>query len=98
MKTFFAERQFEVMNGLGEGPLWHPIKHRLYWTDILTGTLYRADPLEGTFEKMFFDLLISAFAFARSLHLKNMSSEGSSLMVKEPDFGLTTVQKGRISS
>ena len=28
----------------GENPLWHPIEHRLYWTDIPAGRLYRYDP------------------------------------------------------
>jgi sugar lactone lactonase YvrE len=65
MKTFYAERLFDVMNGLGEGPLWHPIEHQLYWTDILTGTLYRASPEKDSYEKMFFDLQIGAFAFSK---------------------------------
>ena len=65
MKTFYAERLFDVMNGLGEGPLWHPIEHQLYWTDILTGTLYRASPEKDSYEKMFFDLQIGAFAFRK---------------------------------
>jgi len=65
MKTFHAERLFPVMNGLGEGPLWHPVENKLYWTDILTGTLYRADPSMGNFEKRFFNLQIGAFAFRK---------------------------------
>lgn len=65
MKTFFAERLFEVMNGLGEGPLWHPIEHRLYWTDILTGTLYQANTSLMSYEKTYFDLQIGAFAFRK---------------------------------
>ena len=65
MKTYFAERLFHVMNGLGEGPLWHPLEHKLYWTDILTGTLYRADFSLENYEKTFFDLQIGAFAFRK---------------------------------
>ncbi len=65
MKTFFANRLYGVMNGLGEGPLWHPVENKLYWTDILTGTLYQANPTEKTYEKMFFDLQIGAFAFRK---------------------------------
>lgn len=65
MKTFIAKSLFEVMNGLGEGPLWHPVENQLYWTDILTGTLYHANPAEKTYEKMFFDLQIGTFAFRK---------------------------------
>lgn len=65
MKTYFAERLFQVMNGLGEGPLWHPLEQKLYWTDILTGTLYRTDFSLENYEKTFFDLQIGAFAFRK---------------------------------
>lgn len=29
---------------LGEGPVWHPVEHVLYWLDILEGRLHRYDP------------------------------------------------------
>lgn len=29
---------------IGENPLWHPLEHRLYWTDIPRGKLFRYDP------------------------------------------------------
>lgn len=32
---------------LGEGPLWDPSADRLYWVDILSGTLHRYDPRVG---------------------------------------------------
>ncbi|MBN1813378.1 MAG: SMP-30/gluconolactonase/LRE family protein [Anaerolineae bacterium] len=35
---------------LGEGPLWHPIERRLYWTDITSGRLLRYDPASGAHE------------------------------------------------
>lgn len=31
----------------GEGPLWHPMEKRVYWTDIPTGRLFRYDPHSG---------------------------------------------------
>ena len=30
---------------LGENPLWHPGHKRVYWTDILRGTIYYFDPM-----------------------------------------------------
>jgi sugar lactone lactonase YvrE len=35
---------------LGEGPLWHPLDRRLYWTDITGGRVLRYDPASGTHE------------------------------------------------
>ena len=32
---------------IGEGPLWHPMEQRLYWTDITTGRMFRYDPATG---------------------------------------------------
>jgi len=29
---------------VGEGPLWHPVEQRVYWTDIDTGRLFHYDP------------------------------------------------------
>ena len=34
--TIFDERNC----GLGEGPLWHPLRQQLFWFDILAGKLY----------------------------------------------------------
>ena len=32
---------------VGEGPLWHEDEQRVYWTDIVTGRLFRYDPATG---------------------------------------------------
>ncbi len=32
---------------VGEGPLWHPMEKRVYWTDILTGRLFWYEPATG---------------------------------------------------
>ena len=37
----------------GEGPLWHPLDKRLYWTDIHTGRMFRYDPLSGKHEQFY---------------------------------------------
>ena len=34
----------------GEGPLWHPMEKRVYWTDIPAGRVFRYDPATGTHE------------------------------------------------
>lgn len=36
-----------------EGPLWHPIEQRLYWTDIPQGQVFRYDPASGSHEQVY---------------------------------------------
>jgi len=38
---------------VGEGPLWHPLEQRLYWTDINTGRLFRYEPASGKSEQCY---------------------------------------------
>jgi sugar lactone lactonase YvrE len=38
---------------VGEGPLWHPMERRVYWTDIDTGRLFRYEPATGAHEQIF---------------------------------------------
>ena len=40
----------DVACGLGEGALWHPVEHCLYWVDIDQGKLYRYKPAGGRCE------------------------------------------------
>jgi len=37
----------------GEGPLWHPGEHCLYWLDIPPGKIFRYDPTTGTHEQVY---------------------------------------------
>mgnify|MGYP001240955474 CR=1 FL=1 len=36
---------------VGEGPLWNPVDHQLYWVDWTTGSLFRFDPSTGKHER-----------------------------------------------
>lgn len=36
-----------------EGPLWHPLEQRLYWTDIPQGQMFRYDPATQTHEQIY---------------------------------------------
>ena len=38
---------------VGEGPLWHEAEGRVYWSDIVTGRLFRYDPTSGHHEQIF---------------------------------------------
>ncbi len=39
----------------GEGPLWHPEEHALYWTDVNRFLIHRYDPSNGSVKWWFFD-------------------------------------------
>ena len=38
---------------VGEGPLWHPMHKRLYWSDIDTGRMFWFDPATGRDEQCY---------------------------------------------
>ncbi len=38
-----VRRLVETRNALGEGPVWDPVDHVIYWVDILDRTVLRAD-------------------------------------------------------
>jgi D-xylonolactonase len=38
---------------VGEGPLWHPGEHRVYWTDIGTGRMFRYEPATVVHEQIY---------------------------------------------
>ena len=38
---------------VGEGPMWHPMEKRVYWTDIPTGRMFRFDPSTGEHERFY---------------------------------------------
>jgi len=63
MQGLTAEPLFHVQAFLGEGPLWHPLKNRLYWVDILNGDFYQSNESLTTFTKTHFNCQIGAFGF-----------------------------------
>ena len=63
---------------LGEGPLWHPTRHQLYWFDILGRTLHTKGQHWG------FDTFVSAAGWVDHDHLLIASATALSL------FDLTT--------
>lgn len=46
---------------VGEGPLWHPLEKRLYWTDIETGRMFRYDPATGKHEQFYSGEVVGGF-------------------------------------
>lgn len=48
---------------IGENPLWHPLEHKLYWTDIPTGRLFRYDPATSVHEQIYSGRPVGGFTF-----------------------------------
>lgn len=47
----------------GENPLWHPIEHKLYWTDIPSGRIFRFDPRSQVHEQIYSGRPVGGFTF-----------------------------------
>jgi D-xylonolactonase len=48
---------------LAEGPLWHPGRARIYWTDILAGKLFWHDPASGEHQCFHSGETVGGFTF-----------------------------------
>jgi sugar lactone lactonase YvrE len=48
---------------LGEGPLWHPLEQRLYWTDITGEQVLRYDPTSDAHEVCYDGETVGGFTF-----------------------------------
>jgi sugar lactone lactonase YvrE len=89
MKTLTAEPLFKVKNDLGEGPLWHPTEHRLYWVDIINYDLYRTDYDLTGFTTTRFNTPVGAFGFCAEGGMILATGDGFSLWdpsQPEPDI------------
>jgi sugar lactone lactonase YvrE len=73
----------------GEGPLWHPMEKRLYWTDIPTGRMFRYDPVTGAHEQFYQGEVVGGFTIQADGSLLLFMARGA---VKQwRDGALTTV-------
>jgi len=52
-----ADYQCEI----GEGPLWHPLEKRVYWTDIPKGRMFHFDPATGKHEQFYEGEVVGGF-------------------------------------
>jgi len=60
-----------------EGPLWHPIEQRLYWTDIPAGHLFRYDPTTETHEQIYSGEPVGGFTIQLDGSLLLFKSRGT---------------------
>ncbi len=52
-QTVKPERVVDAQCEVGEGPLWHPVEHRIYWTDIPRGRMFWYDPAGRHYEQFY---------------------------------------------
>jgi len=59
----------------GENPLWNAAEGRIYWVDIETGRLFRADPASGAHECFYQGELVGGFTFQQDSSLLLFESD-----------------------
>jgi sugar lactone lactonase YvrE len=60
------ERVVPCANEMGEGPLWHPVEHVLYWVDIDGQAVQRYDPASGLSKRFATELPIGVLGWRRN--------------------------------
>ncbi|QRN84032.1 SMP-30/gluconolactonase/LRE family protein [Chloroflexota bacterium] len=76
MPSLQTELLFDSRCRLGEGPLWHPTEHRLYWVDIENNNLYKSNLALNDYTKDSFPTPIGAFGFVKDDGLILATGEG----------------------
>lgn len=74
---------------VGEGPLWHPMEQRVYWTDIPTGRMFRYDPATGRHEQFYQGDVVGGFTIQADGALLLFMERGAVKIWR--DGALTTV-------
>ncbi|MCA1990673.1 MAG: SMP-30/gluconolactonase/LRE family protein [Coleofasciculus sp. S288] len=60
-----------------EGPIWHPLKKHLYWTDIPTGRLFRYDPATSFHEQIYSGESVGGFTIQEDGSLLLFKARGA---------------------
>lgn len=70
---------------LGEGPMWSPRDHALYWVDILTPAVHRLDPADGSSSHTQLGTMVSMVVPKASGGL--LAATPAGLMTLQPESG-----------
>ncbi|MBE9179943.1 SMP-30/gluconolactonase/LRE family protein [Oculatella sp. LEGE 06141] len=60
-----------------EGPIWHVVEQRLYWTDIPAGRLFRYDPIAKTHEQIYSGESVGGFTIQQDGSLLLFKARGA---------------------
>jgi sugar lactone lactonase YvrE/DNA-binding IclR family transcriptional regulator len=74
---------------LGEGPMWSPRDHALYWVDILTPAVHRLDPADGSSSHTQLGAMVSMVVAKASGGL--LAATPAGLMTLQPEDGALTL-------
>ena len=61
----------------GEGPLWHPLEKRVYWSDIPTGRMFWYDPATGQHEQFYAGDVVGGFTIQENGALLLFMAKGA---------------------
>ena len=76
----------------GEGPVWHPLEKRLYWTDIDRGRLYRFNPIDHTRELVYEDRPVGGFTVQADGRLLLFRDQGNIVTWRSGEIRDTIVE------
>ena len=68
---------------IGEGPRWHPVEKKVYWTDIPAGSLYRYDQASRSHEQFYDGDLVGGFTFQEDGALLLFMGKGRVAVLRE---------------
>lgn len=70
----------------GEGPLWHPVEKKLYWTDIPKGRMFRYDPKRNQHECFYRGDIVGGFTIQSDGSLLLFMDKGAIGIWKEGEL------------
>jgi len=73
----------------GEGPMWHPLEKKVYWTDIPAGKMFRYDPATGKHEQFYTGDVVGGFTIQEDGALLLFMAKGAVKIWREGE--LTTI-------
>lgn len=77
----------------GEGPVWHPLEKRLYWTDIETGRMFRYDPASGNHEQFYSGPRVGGFTVQPDGSLLLFRDKGNIALWRNGEIVKTIVEE-----
>ena len=68
---------------IGEGPLWNPANHHLYWTDIPTGRMFWLNTITGEHNQFYNGRVVGGFTIQRDGNLLLFMDRGTVAILEQ---------------